>query len=171
MKKYPFYILITLCAFFSDLLSKMIVNSWLRENESVPIIGNILKFTLVYNYGATFGFFGDYAPAILIITTKVITILLLLLLFFNTNKVFTHIKNHHALRICILSIIGGSLGNIFDRLADRRVTDFIDIGINGFRWHIFNVADIIQSVGVFLLLYLLIVNAFKQRAGHQTTAQ
>ena len=51
-------------------------------------------------------------------------------------------------------IVGGSLGNIFDRIYYSSVLDFIDININGFHWFIFNVADIFITIGVFLLIYL-----------------
>ena len=51
-------------------------------------------------------------------------------------------------------IIGGSLGNIFDRVFYSSVLDFIDISINNFHWFIFNVADIFISIGVILLITL-----------------
>ena len=51
-------------------------------------------------------------------------------------------------------IIGGSFGNIFDRLYYSSVLDFIDVSINNFHWFIFNVADIFISLGVILLIIL-----------------
>ena len=57
-------------------------------------------------------------------------------------------------KISYLMIIGGSLGNIFDRVFYSSVLDFIDISINNFHWFIFNVADIFISIGVILLIIL-----------------
>ena len=55
-------------------------------------------------------------------------------------------------KLSYIMIIGGSLGNIFDRLYYSSVPDFIDIHINNFHWFIFNVADIFISLGVFCLI-------------------
>ena len=57
-------------------------------------------------------------------------------------------------KISYLMIIGGSIGNIFDRIYYSSVLDFIDISINNFHWFIFNVADMFISIGVILLITL-----------------
>ena len=64
-------------------------------------------------------------------------------------------------RFSFIMIIGGSLGNIFDRIFYSAVPDFIDIHINNFHWFIFNVADIFISLGVLLLISLELF--FKKR--------
>ena len=65
-------------------------------------------------------------------------------------------------KICFLMIIGGSLGNLFDRINYSSVIDFIDISINNFHWFIFNVADIFISLGVCLLVFLEFLNLKKK---------
>ena len=57
-------------------------------------------------------------------------------------------------KISFLMIIGGSLGNLFDRINYSSVPDFIDFHISNFHWFIFNVADIFISLGVLLLIIL-----------------
>ena len=57
-------------------------------------------------------------------------------------------------KLCYIMIIGGSLGNIFDRIYYSAVPDFIDIYFNNFHWFIFNVADIFISIGVIILISL-----------------
>jgi signal peptidase II len=57
-------------------------------------------------------------------------------------------------KLSFLMIVGGSLGNIFDRIYYSSVPDFIDISVNNFHWFIFNVADIFISIGVILLIIL-----------------
>jgi signal peptidase II len=57
-------------------------------------------------------------------------------------------------KFCYIMIIGGSLGNIFDRIYYSAVPDFIDIYFNNFHWFIFNVADIFITVGIIILISL-----------------
>ena len=55
-------------------------------------------------------------------------------------------------KLSYMMIIGGSLGNIFDRIFYSAVPDFIDIHINNFHWFIFNVADIFITIGISFLI-------------------
>ena len=55
-------------------------------------------------------------------------------------------------------ILGGSLGNLFDRLYYSAVPDFIDLNYNGLHWFIFNVADIFISIGIFCLIFIEILD-------------
>ena len=55
-------------------------------------------------------------------------------------------------KLSYMMIIGGSLGNIFDRISYSAVPDFIDIHINNFHWFIFNVADIFITIGIIFLI-------------------
>ena len=64
-------------------------------------------------------------------------------------------------KYCYMLIIGGSLGNIFDRIYYSAVPDFIDIYFNNFHWFIFNVADIFISIGIFCLIGIEIFNKKK----------
>jgi len=79
-----------------------------------------------------------------------ITILIILVTLFISLLSF-RVNTYE--KYCFLIIIGGSLGNIFDRLYYRSVIDFIDININNYHWFIFNVADIFISIGVMLLIF------------------
>ncbi len=162
VKKRLIYILIIICVLFFDLSSKYFVNNMISENESISVLGNFLKFTLSYNYGTTFGYLKDYAPYIAISAVKSILIIILVFVFLKISTIIKHTKYQMISRICILFLIGGSLGNIIDRLLDKRVTDFIDVGINGYRWHIFNLADAFQCVGGLVILFFLIFEYSKK---------
>ena len=70
MKKVLVYSLILACIIGIDLYSKHIVENRLQENESIPVAGNVVKFTLTYNYGTTFGLFKNNAPYITISVVK-----------------------------------------------------------------------------------------------------
>ena len=50
-------------------------------------------------------------------------------------------------------ILGGSLGNLYDRVYYSAVPDFIDLNYNGYHWFVFNVADIFITIGVFALIF------------------
>ena len=60
-------------------------------------------------------------------------------------------------------IVGGSLGNIFDRIFYSAVPDFIDIYINNFHWFIFNVADIFITLGILFLISIEILGSKKNK--------
>ena len=63
------------------------------------------------------------------------------------------LKTKNLEKIGFIMVLGGSLGNVFDRIYYSKVPDFIDLHYNNFHWFIFNVADIFISLGVILLIY------------------
>ena len=64
------------------------------------------------------------------------------------------VKSNGLIKFSLILILGGALGNFYDRIAYRAVPDFIDFHLNGFHWFIFNIADIFISIGVFALIIL-----------------
>lgn len=108
-------------------------------------VAALLNFVMVWNRGVSFGMFNndvDYTPYVLSILSLFITIWFLVLLVKSTHK----IQNFG-----IALIIGGALGNIYDRLRFGAVIDFIDIHIYGYHWPAFNLADSAIVIGVFIL--------------------
>jgi signal peptidase II len=144
-----------------DLASKYIVTRVLRENESVQIIGDFVRFTLVYNSGTTFGLFEHYEPYIAISLVKFLTIIILAVCLANVSRFISNAKQQMVSRLCISAIIGGSLANLVDRLLDTKVADFLDIGVSSFRWYTFNLADACQVIGGLTLLCIMAVQHFK----------
>ena len=109
-----------------------------------------LNITLIWNEGIAFGllnFEKNYLYNIL--TIFILTVIILIL--------FMIIKTEGLKKFSLLLILGGALGNIFDRIFYKAVPDFIDFHIGNFHWFIFNLADIFISVGViFMILFELI---------------
>ena len=109
-----------------------------------------LNITLIWNEGIAFGllnFEKNYLYNIL--TIFILTVIILIL--------FMIIKTVGLKKFSLLLILGGALGNIFDRIFYKAVPDFIDFHIGNFHWFIFNLADIFISVGViFMILFELI---------------
>ncbi|MEO5589345.1 MAG: signal peptidase II [Gemmatimonadaceae bacterium] len=116
----------------------------------VPIVDNIVRFTLAYNKGAAFSMhFGPYQRWVLI--GLALTILLIL------ARSYRRITQTGRIGTVALGLVaGGAVGNLLDRLiSERGVVDFIDVGIRSSRFYVFNLADAGVSIGAALLAYAL----------------
>jgi signal peptidase II len=120
---------------------------------SISVIGEWLHFRLVYNYGAAFGMKPQNIVPFLhpIVFFVLFSIAAITFLGFYYRRLGA---DERAARLGILLILAGAVGNLIDRVALHRVTDFIDAGIPGFspRWPVFNIADSSVCVGIALLL-------------------
>lgn len=144
---WPVLIVIVAC----DVLTKAIAVKTLTP-QRVPheVIGEWIRFTLVYNPGAAFGLnVGEHSRWVFM----ALTIGALLIL----GRLYVSTREGHRLRIISLAFVcGGALGNLIDRVrSDLGVVDFLDVGVRDARWPTFNVADIAVSVGAFLLAIVL----------------
>ena len=136
----------------ADQLTKSIASSQLVLGQPVPVLGDIVRFTLVHNTGAAFGLFpGSRGPFIVI---SVLAIAVVLNLFLREAYRGLH---HRVLLGCIL---GGAIGNLIDRVRLGWVVDFIDVGAGEWRWPVFNIADSAVTLGVILFAWSL------YRSGH-----
>ena len=73
--------------------------------------------------------------------------------------IYISIRSKGFQRFSYLMILGGAMGNVFDRVITRAVPDFIDFHIGNFHWFIFNVADIFITIGViFMIIFELFIN-------------
>lgn len=136
----------------ADQLTKALAASKLLLGAPVPVIGDVVRFTLVHNTGAAFGLFpGSRGPFIVI---SILAIAVVLYLFLRE----TYRALHH--RVLLGCILGGAIGNLIDRVRLGYVVDFVDIGAGSVRWPVFNVADSAVTLGVILLAWNL------SRSGH-----
>ena len=140
--------LIIFFIFFLDRLSKIYILN-IVENEGIVdiTINPYLNIILVWNAGIGFGLFQlDQAFAY-----NLITILIFLI---NLIIIYLLVYSDKLHKIFFSMILGGSLGNFFDRIYYSAVPDFIDLNYNGYHWFVFNVADIFISIGVITLITL-----------------
>ena len=111
---------------------------------------NFLNIYLIWNEGIAFGLFSFNEKTFYNILT-IIILIIILIIFIMT------IKSNGFKQYPLLMILGGALGNIFDRIFYNAVPDFIDVHVNNFHWFIFNVADIFISIGVISMILIEII--------------
>ena len=157
LKKHLLNFSIIILIFLIDRVSKLLIISSPETYEQYGItITSFLNFNLIWNEGIAFGLFSfdnKFYYSLLTILICSITIIIIWLL----------LKSEGFERLSFLMIVGGSLGNIFDRIFYSAVPDFIDIHINNFHWFIFNVADIFITLGILCLISIEIVGKKKNR--------
>ena len=126
---------------------KIYVLNLAELNSKVDIyLTPYLNLYLIWNKGIAFGLLSFEESFVYNATTLVIILVSLVVLIMV-------IRTNGFVRYSFISIFGGSLGNLFDRIYYTAVPDFIDFHINGFHWFIFNVADIFITTGVICLIY------------------
>ena len=141
-------IIIILVIFLIDRVTKLYLMDLQTTGTDVDFyIFPFLNFYLVWNTGIGFGLLSLETNTLYHILTIIITIVNFVLIFFllKTKGVYSYL---------FAFIVGGSLGNLFDRVYYYAVPDFIDIHVRNFHWFIFNVADIFITVGIIGLIFL-----------------
>ncbi|MGQ0766630.1 MAG: signal peptidase II [Gemmatimonadota bacterium] len=120
------------------------------EPAPLEVVGEALRFTLTYNPGAAFSFsLGDHSR--LIFSVLAICVIAVLVRMYRDLE-----PADHAMGASLGLVVGGAFGNLLDRLrSERGVVDFIDLGVAGYRFWTFNIADIGVTTGAVLLLVLM----------------
>tara|TARA_Y100000591_G_C21750263_1_gene654353 strand:- start:283 stop:765 length:483 start_codon:yes stop_codon:yes gene_type:complete len=144
--KIIFNTLIISLIFFLDRITKIYVLN-IVENEGVVdiTINAFLNIILVWNAGIGFGllqFDHNFTYNLITILIVIVNIIIIYLLF----------KSAKFHQILFSLILGGSLGNLYDRIYYSAVPDFIDLNYNGYHWFVFNVADIFITIGILTLI-------------------
>ena len=141
-------IIIILSIFFFDRVTKIYLLNLQTGGTDIDFyIYPFLNFYLVWNTGIGFGLASLEANIYYHILTSVIVII-------NIGLIFLLIRSKKVYTYLIALIIGGSLGNLFDRIYYYAVPDFIDLHFGNFHWFVFNVADIFITVGIIGLLFV-----------------
>ena len=147
-KNFFINLFIILVIFFLDRISKFYVISQSEKNLSYDLFqSKFLNISLIWNEGIAFGllsFEKDHFYNILTILILIVVILILFMIF----------KSEGLKKYSLLMILGGALGNLYDRIFFGAVPDFIDFHVGNFHWFIFNVSDIFITLGVIFLITL-----------------
>ena len=137
-----YFVLTAFLIFILDRLSKCYIESFLTSRDTYPVIKGIFHLTLVENKGAAFGLLPGYFPFFLIVSSVAILFILYLLI---KKKIKGKLGE-----VSLGLILGGTLGNLYDRLVYGAVIDFLDFRI----WPVFNLADSAITIGVILLVWV-----------------
>ncbi|MDP2729998.1 MAG: signal peptidase II [Dehalococcoidales bacterium] len=139
------FFLSTLLIVFFDQFSKIWIRSNLGVGRSLPETG-FFRLTHVRNTGVAFGLFQDQSFLLTVAAFTGIGVVLLFVFLFPRYLPFLTAKKS---KLALGLVIGGTIGNLLDRLRFGYVTDFMDVSI----WPVFNVADASITVGAILLAY------------------
>ncbi|MFC1991624.1 signal peptidase II [Chloroflexota bacterium] len=142
------FFLTALLVVAGDQISKYWIRSNLAGGESLPETG-LFRLTHINNTGAAFGLFQDQS---FLLTIAAFTGIVLILLFVLTASRYFPFLDSTPGKMALGLVLGGTIGNLIDRLRFGYITDFIDIGI----WPIFNLADSAVTVGVILFAYFFL---------------
>ncbi len=147
MRKYHF--LIAILVVVLDRLSKWLVATNINLHESISILPGFFRLTHVRNSGAAFGLFAEssseWKVAILILFSILALAVVSALLWKNSHSMTTT-------GVGLALILGGAIGNLWDRLLTGQVVDFLDFYVGSYHWPAFNVADSAIVVGALLLV-------------------
>ncbi|MEJ5994717.1 signal peptidase II [Pedobacter sp. Du54] len=139
-----------------DQVSKIIVRQQVAYNENISLIKDHFTLTKVENTGA-FLSMGDELPEFVRFT--LLSLMPILVLGFGLYYLFSHANLPIGVQVGICFLIGGGIGNIYDRLKYGSVTDFLHIDFGIFRTGVFNFADVSIMIGIGILL----IQSFKRK--------
>lgn len=145
---------ISVLVFTLDQATKYLAVKYLTDYEPFPIT-KFFNFTLAYNKGAAFSFLNSasgWQIWFFGILSIVVSIGILVWLKRLSHK-------QRWLSIALALIVGGALGNLFDRIHYGHVIDFIDLYVSHYHWPVFNIADSAVCIGAFMLFW----DAVKQK--------
>ena len=152
MKLKPYIIA---CFFFIiDLTSKQLIMHLMELGEEIKLINNFFYITYTKNNGAAWSILEDKRILLLIITVFVL---------FLINKYMNKEELNKLENFVYGMIIGGIVGNLFDRIFYKSVTDFIDFRIFGYNYPIFNLADSFIVIGIIILIIMSIKGEIHER--------
>ena len=159
LKQFKLDILFGLCAIFAiavDQISKYWVIKYIPLNAQINLIPGFLYLTHIKNNGGAFGIFQNKINIFIIVS--VISILLIIVL-----KISMRLKSY-TYNLSLGFVLGGAIGNLYDRYFIREVTDFIYLRF----FAVFNGADSFIVIGFIILLIFLIKNFFGKSSIHNS---
>ena len=148
-----FYVSFSIVAliYFADRLTKIFVIQLHKNSLGSDIFNSTyLNIVLIWNKGIAFGLFSFNKSHLYNILTLIITVIVIIIVIMS-------LKSQGFKRYSLLMIVGGAIGNLYDRIYYKAVPDFIDFHVGGFHWFIFNIADIFISLGVIFLIFFELI--------------
>jgi len=143
-------LLVFATAFLIDRVTKIWAHDWLFLNGPVDIVSRFFALRYARNTGIAFGLLAKYQPLVQWLSPVVFVVLVVF--FLKSVHFGVHFRYWRA--ICFGMVIGGALGNLYDRLRFQFVIDFLDFYLGSCHWPTFNMADTFICIGVGILVLL-----------------
>ena len=137
-------IVLTLVFLIIDIVSKLVISNCVFVNDSILVIKDFFYITYVRNTGAAWSIFSGETLGLIIVS---LIIIFFIIYYISKNKPSSKIE-----KIGYAMILGGSFGNLLDRIIYGYVIDFLDFNIFGYDYPIFNLADSFIFVGIILIM-------------------
>ena len=153
MQKKPY--IIAFFFFLADLITKQLITRLMAVGESIKVIDNFFYLTLTQNTGAAWSILENKRILLLIIT---------IIVLFLINKYMNKDKLNNLECLSYGMIIGGILGNLFDRIFFSYVIDFFDFKIFGYNYPVFNFADSFIVIGIIIMIIISIRKEHHERS-------
>ena len=156
-KKFFLTFISVILIFLIDRISKILIIKKSEQISGTEIFSSkFINFELVWNKGIAFGLLSLNEG----ISYQLISVLIFIIIIILIHLIY---KSKSYERLGFTLILGGAIGNLFDRVFYKSVPDFIDLHVHNFHWFIFNIADIFITIGVLCLLCIEIF--FKKSDG------
>tara|TARA_B000000557_G_C20503268_1_gene328887 strand:- start:25 stop:534 length:510 start_codon:yes stop_codon:yes gene_type:complete len=147
--------------FLIDRISKIYVIKLDNNFNGAEIFSsNFLNIYLIWNEGIAFGLLSMADSELYNFISILISVIILVIIF----MIF---RAEGIKKFALLMILGGAIGNLYDRIIFGAVPDFIDFHIGNFHWFIFNFADVFITVGVFFMILIEFAGNNKDKSGHE----
>jgi signal peptidase II len=145
----PWLLLISALVILADRLTKNAIVHRIRPGYSIPVIPGVFRLSHVLNTGAAFSLMENLPPngvRLGLIAFSILAAIIVLILMWRTGRAIT------LTSVALALILGGALGNLYDRIRFHHVVDFLAVKIYHYNWPDFNVADSCIVIGACLLL-------------------
>ena len=147
--------------FLLDRISKVyFINLDKKLSGSEIFSSKFLNISLIWNEGIAFGLLSFNQNNLYNLLTLLIIIIIFIIFWMTANS-------YGLKKYSLIMILGGAIGNLYDRIYFKAVPDFIDFHIGNFHWFIFNFADVFISLGVFFMILLEIIDNSKNKSEYE----
>jgi len=144
-----YLLLISALVILLDRLSKLWIDKHLERGHYITVIPGVFRISHVFNFGAAMGLFESVPPAVVrygLIGFSILAVIVVLGMIWRVGRAAS------LTGVALALILGGAIGNLYDRIAYHYVVDFLEVHIIHYHWPDFNVADSCIVVGACLLL-------------------
>ena len=147
--------------FILDRITKIyIINLDKKLSGSEIFSSKFINITLIWNEGIAFGLLSFDQNNLYNLLTLLIIIVIFIIGWMT-------VKSHGLKKYSLIMILGGAIGNLYDRIFFKAVPDFIDFHVGNFHWFIFNFADVFITLGVFFMILLEIIDNNRDKSEYE----